>query len=179
MLLNRKYNFISTTMTQITNWHLKSIIILFLQSAYVSQSGSLQDVWWFSPPETFWTLVFEAFQILFVLLVVQLGSHRRSDLDVTGRTKLLQHRAFPRILVSKPGILPRVMSWTKTASSFSDGRLQSKSELIKHIVGYLADRPPESDISSTPAKEKWFKGIYKRGQQICCLSEVKLSLCWS
>ena len=163
MLLNRKYNLISTTMTQSTNWHLKSIIILFLQSAYVSQSGSLQDVRWFSPPETFWTLVFEAFQILFVLLVMQLGGHRRSDLDVTGRTKLLQHRAFPRILVSKPGILPRVMSWTKTASSFSDGRLHSESELIKHIVGDLANRPPESDISSTPAKEKLLKDIYKRG----------------
>ena len=177
MLLNRKYNFISTTMTQITNWHLKSIIILFLQSAYVSQSGSLQDVRWFSPPETFWTLVFEAFQILFVLLMImQLGGHRRSDLDVTGRTKLLQHRAFPRILVSKPGILPRVMSWTKTASSFSDGRLQSESELIEHIVGYLADRPPESDISSTPAKEKLLQDIYKRGLQICYLSGVKLSL---
>ena len=176
MLLNRKYNFISTTMTQITNWHLKSIIIFFRKSAYVSQSGSLQDVRWFSPPETFWTLVFEAFQILFVLLVVQLGGHRRSDLDVTGRTKLLQHWSFPRILVSKPGILPRVMSWTKTASSFSDGRLQPESELIEHIVvGYLADRPPESDISSTPAKKKLLQDIYKRWLYICCLSEVKLS----
>ena len=176
MLLNRKYNFISTTMTQITNWLLKSIIIFFLQSAYVSQSGSLQDVRWFSPPETFWTLVFEAFQILFVLLMImQLGSHRRSDLDVTGRTKLLQHRAFPRILVSKPGILPRVMSWTKTASSFSDGRLQPESELIEHIVWDLADRPPESDINSTPAKEKWLKDIYKMRLKICCLSEITLS----
>ena len=35
----------------------------------------------------------------------------------------------------------------------SDGGLESESDLIKEIVGDLADRPPESDIGRTPASE--------------------------
>ena len=35
----------------------------------------------------------------------------------------------------------------------SDGGLKSESDSIKEIVGDLANRPPESDISRTPASK--------------------------
>ena len=83
-----------------------SLVVLFLQSTDNSQSRAFQNVGWLSPPRTLCALVFETLLIFFVLLIMQVGDHRRSDLYMSGRSKLLQPWTFPGVLVPEPGSLP-------------------------------------------------------------------------